>query len=78
MSEMARRLSEVLQKPIVPPGPRASVASPKPVPAETAVEPQAAPAPPPPPSKPPTETEMDLLEEEMAKLLGRPGTPPKS
>ncbi len=74
MSEMARRLSEVLQKPIVPPGPRASVAPPKP---PAPPEPEAAPAPPPPPPKPPTDAEMDLLEEEMAKLLGRPGTPPK-
>lgn len=74
MSEMARRLSEVLQKPLAPQGPRASVAPPKP---PAPVEPVAAPAPPPPSPRQPTETEMDLLEEEMAKLLGRPGGPTK-
>ena len=62
MSEMARRLSEVLQKPITPPPPRPSIAQAAPRPAS---RPAAA------------EAEMDLLEEEMAKLLGRPGTPPK-
>ena len=41
------------------------------------MEPEAAPAPPPPPAKQPTEAEMDMLEEEMAKLLGRPAAPPK-
>ena len=89
MSEMARRLSEVLQRPIVPPGPRASVAPPIP-PANMPVpnmpvpnmpvpnmEPEAAPAPPPPPARLPTESEMDMLEEEMAKLLGRPAAPPR-
>ncbi|CAN1552187.1 hypothetical protein MCEMSEM23_02233 [Rhabdaerophilaceae bacterium] len=65
MSEMARRLSEVLQKPISPPQQRASVAPPPPAP-RPAPKPAAA------------EAEMDLLEEEMAKLLGRPGTPPKT
>lgn len=99
MSEMARRLSEVLQRPIVPPGPRASVAPPiPPAPIPTApipvasipvasmpvasmpvatMEPEAAPAPPPPPARLPTESEMDMLEEEMAKLLGRPAAPPR-
>jgi flagellar protein FliO/FliZ len=89
MSEMARRLSEVLQRPIVPPGPRASVAPPIPpasIPPATmpvatmpvaTMEPEAAPAPPPPPARLPTESEMDMLEEEMAKLLGRPAAPPR-
>lgn len=94
MSEMARRLSEVLQRPIVPPGPRASVAPlipPAPIPPANIppanmpvpnmpvpnMEPEAAPAPPPPPARLPTESEMDMLEEEMAKLLGRPAAPPR-
>ena len=94
MSEMARRLSEVLQRPIVPPGPRASVAPlipPAPIPPANMpvpnmpvpnmpvpnMEPEAAPAPPPPPARLPTESEMDMLEEEMAKLLGRPAAPPR-
>jgi hypothetical protein len=68
MSEMARRLSEVLQKPIAPP----------PKPPALATQPPAArpPSPQRPPSKPDA-AEVDQLEEEMAKLLGRPNPPPR-
>ncbi|HRE19613.1 MAG TPA: hypothetical protein PKW21_01075 [Rhabdaerophilum sp.] len=101
MSEMARRLNEVLQKPLsgtlrppfnkpIPPVP-ATMPAPKP-PEPTAEEPPAPPPPAPlPKSEPPpaaraepsatptqpksTDIEMDLLEEEMARLLGRPQPP---
>lgn len=111
MSEMARRLNEVLQKPLsgtlrppfnksIPPVPP-TPAAPKPAehkPVEPIVDlPPLAPAPPPvapipelpPPPVPAakaepapaplpsksTDIEMDLLEEEMARLLGRPQPP---
>ena len=111
MSEMARRLNEVLQKPLsgtlrppfnksippVPPMPAAPrpaehkpiepvVDLPPPAPAQPPVAPM--PEPPPPPAPPAkaepapaplpsksTDIEMDLLEEEMARLLGRPQPP---
>lgn len=73
VSEMARRLNEVLQKPL-------STAA-KPVPRAEAAAPSPVPAPPPPPPQPVSGTgspaEMDLLEEEMARLLGRPPQPRK-
>lgn len=106
MSEMARRLNEVLQKPLsgtlrppfnksIPPVPPMP-AAPRPV--EPVIDlPPLAPPPPPvapmpeplPPPAPPakvepapaplpsksTDIEMDLLEEEMARLLGRPQPP---
>lgn len=97
MSEMARRLSEVLQRPAaggtlrqpfsrpIPPVPPVSSspgAKPVPVqppapPAAPAAAPPPAPVPEPPPSTP-ASSEMDMLEEEMARLLGRPGQAPKS
>jgi flagellar protein FliO/FliZ len=134
MSDMARRLNEVLQKPMSgtlrqpfnkpippvppvsvnplppappkpasappappaaapappapqpPPAPKAEAASPPPEPAAAPVVPAATPAKPAPgsdakgsakaaPAKP-ADSEMDLLEEEMARLLGRPPQPP--
>lgn len=109
MSEMARRLNEVLQKPLSgtlrppfnkpippvpptmpaprPPEPPAADLPPPPVPAapqppkpepasmpSTAPMAKAEPAPQPTPPKS-TDIEMDLLEEEMARLLGRPQPP---
>lgn len=65
-SEMAKRLNEVLQRPM------GNAARTQPV----------VNAPPPPPlaekpgAPPPQAQDMDLLEEEMARLLGRVGTPP--
>lgn len=123
VSEMARRLNEVLQKPLsgslrppfnkpIPPVPGTMNSAPRPAPAApTPPAPQpllpplppeldfpaeqnipapqppappaeaAAPAPAPSPSPAPkaleNELEMDLLEEEMARLLGRPAPPKK-
>ena len=109
MSEMARRLNEVLQKPLsgtlrppfnkpIPPVPGTMNSAPKPVPPpppppvveEEIPLPPLPPAPPPPPpvqqapaspapaaDKPGSDHEMDLLEEEMARLLGRPSQPKK-
>lgn len=105
MSEMARRLNEVLQKPLsgtlrppfnkpIPPVPGTMNSAPRPVapppiPAEAEIP--LAPLPPAPPPLPPvpqapaapvagrpgSDHEMDLLEEEMARLLGRPSQPKK-
>lgn len=107
MSEMARRLNEVLQKPMsgtlrppfnksIPPAPPtpkpadpiveapvAAVTPPPPAPAprpeappppKPAARPEPVPPVPPAPAKT-TDVEMDLLEEEMARLLGRPQPP---
>ncbi|KAF0230467.1 MAG: hypothetical protein FD175_1583 [Beijerinckiaceae bacterium] len=117
VSEMARRLNEVLQKPLsgslrppfnkpIPPVPATMNSAPMP-PAPATPAPPSAPLAPPPapdlppepnkarepvPAKPPAQApvapapstpakpqgadlEMDLLEEEMARLLGRPGQP---
>ena len=106
---MARRLNEVLQKPLsgtlrppfnkpIPPVPGTMNSAPKPVPPpppppvveEEIPLPPLPPAPPPPPpvqqapaspapaaDKPGSDHEMDLLEEEMARLLGRPSQPKK-
>jgi hypothetical protein len=85
MSEMARRLNEVLQKPMsgtlrppfnkpIPPVPPVSQQQPRPMPPPPGPplpEPPAAVAPP--PASAPATSDMDLLEEEMARLLGRPG-----
>ena len=113
VSEMARRLNEVLQKPLsgslrppfnkpIPPVPGTMNSAPKPPPAPPApaeaplptplpIEPEL-PVSPVPPSAPPAENpppaqsatrsqgaglEMDLLEEEMARLLGRTSSPKK-
>lgn len=108
MSEMARRLNEVLQKPLsgtlrppfnkpIPPVPGTMNSAPRPPapPVEAEIVPP--PPPPPPPPRPPvveqapppasapapatgkpgSDHEMDLLEEEMARLLGRPSQPKK-
>ncbi len=104
MSEMARRLNEVLQKPLsgtlrppfnkpIPPVPATMPAPKAPEPISEAPPPPPAPtpaAPPPTPEPAPstkvepvppaapqkaTDIEMDLLEEEMARLLGRPQPP---
>lgn len=109
MSDMARRLNEVLQKPLsgqlrppfnkpIPPVPPVTPAAPAPLPAQPsppemeallAVEnslptpkqppiPAASASTPPPAAKPASlgsDHEMDLLEEEMARLLGRPAQP---
>jgi hypothetical protein len=88
MSEMARRLNEVLQKPIsgslrppfnkpIPPVPPVSQQQPRPMPpppppTPMAPEPAAGPAAPK-PAPAPAASDMDMLEEEMARLLGRPG-----
>jgi len=109
VSEMARRLNEVLQKPLsgtlrppfnkpIPPVPGTMNSAPKPPappaspapPVEAEIPlPPLPPAPPPPPvqqapaspppaaGKPGSDHEMDLLEEEMARLLGRPSQPKK-
>lgn len=107
MSEMARRLNEVLQKPLsgqlrppfnkqippVPPvvaSPPKAEASPPPVPPTPpplpdladlpelpAAPASAAPTSAQPPAIKGADTEMDALEEEMARLLGRPSQPPK-
>lgn len=110
VSEMARRLNEVLQKPLsgtlrppfnkpIPPVPGTMNSAPKPPapPAPPALPVEAEmPLPPPPPPAPPlvpqapapaapapaagkpgSDHEMDLLEEEMARLLGRPSQPKK-
>ncbi len=87
MSEMARRLNEALQNPVsgtlhqpfnhhrpIRPAPPAAGAAPGP---------QAAPLSPPeanrlPESQPVTKADIDLLEEEMARLLGRPAHPNRS
>lgn len=76
MSEMARRLNEVLQRPINNGGNAQSV---PPAPAPAAAP--GAPLPPNQPAKkpadaPPQDQDMDMLEEEMARLLGRVGPPP--
>lgn len=110
MSEMARRLNEVLQKPLsgtlrppfnkpIPPVPATMPAPKPPEPVMEALppepKPEPAPATPPPLEPAPlepvapakagpispvapqkaTDIEMDLLEEEMARLLGRPQPP---
>ncbi|MFY8157037.1 MAG: hypothetical protein ACOVLI_09200, partial [Rhabdaerophilum sp.] len=63
--------------PPIPPAPIPPANMPVPNMPVPNMEPEAAPAPPPPPARLPTESEMDMLEEEMAKLLGRPAAPPR-